>query len=164
MDIVRSIDFDSLGKIVHDLPQEPPKGHEIDINRQFDLYTTTTKSFPSDAPPVYQRDDGALTIISPQSDTLESFKPSSAPKYILKTINQPPTQPWDIEANYFRGSSQVSGSSQHSKVVPVPKVRDPLSCVHFGHENVGRQDAQENTIHCEMSVPATSIVGVDLLT
>lgn len=153
MDIARSIDFDSLDKSVHRLPPVPPKDHGIDVNRRFDLYTTTT----NDAPPVYQKDqpqDGVLSIISSRSNTLESLKPPSTPKYILKTISRPPSQPWDIETDYARRSGQISRSSQHPEIVPVPKPHDPLSSVRLGHESAGPQQAEETTIHCEMSVVA----------
>ncbi|KAL8639170.1 MAG: hypothetical protein Q9228_003766 [Teloschistes exilis] len=150
MDIARSIDFDCLDKSVDKLPPVPPKDHGIDVNRQFDLYTTTT----NDAPPVYQKDqpqDGVFNIISPPSNTLESLKPPSTPKYILKTINRPPSQPWDIESDYARRSGQISRSSQHPEVVPVPKPHDPLSSVRLGNESAGHQQAEETTIHCEMT-------------
>ncbi|KAI4194655.1 MAG: hypothetical protein LQ350_007645 [Teloschistes chrysophthalmus] len=157
MDIARSIDFDTLNRSVHDLSRVPTKDSGIDVNRQFDLYTTTT----TDAPPVYQKDqprDGAFNILGPQSDTLESCKPPSARKYILKTVNRPPSQPWDVETNHARRSGQISRSSQHPEIVPVPKPHDPLSSAHLGHgsvhlgqEDVERQHEEETTVLCEMT-------------
>ncbi|KAL9578171.1 MAG: hypothetical protein Q9212_005893, partial [Teloschistes hypoglaucus] len=150
MDIARSIDFDSLDRSVHDLSRITTKDSGIDVNRQFDLYTTTT----NDAPPVYQKDqprNGTLNITSTQSDAIESLKPPSAGKYILKTINRPPSQPWDIETDHLRRSGQISWSSQRPEVVPVPKPHAPLSSVHLGQEGAGRQHEEETTIHCEMT-------------
>lgn len=163
MDIASSIDFGTLN---FDGRQPPPvvkQDHVIDVNRQFDLYTTVS-SGSADAPPIYQKDqsyDAAAPLLSQTPDkVVETSKTAQPPKFVLRTIPKPSTGLACGEQAYVRQWNDVRQSLQLPGAGNIPgkgntsrsQLRSPLSTDAISVSGPGYQRALETTIDCELSV------------
>ncbi|KAL8749558.1 MAG: hypothetical protein Q9184_006759, partial [Pyrenodesmia sp. 2 TL-2023] len=161
MDIASSIDFGTLN---FDGCQPPPvlkQDHVIDVNRQFDLYTTIS-SGSADAPPIYQKDqlsDAAASLVSQTpNEVIEISKTAQPPKFVLRSIPRPSTGPACSEQAYarqwddVRQSLQLPGAGKNpSKGLTLRnQLRSPSSTDAISVSGPGYQRALETTIDCEL--------------
>ncbi|KAL8709790.1 MAG: hypothetical protein Q9220_005576 [cf. Caloplaca sp. 1 TL-2023] len=119
MDIVTSIDFDSLDRSVDRPPPVPVKDGGIDISRQFDLYTTESITDSVDAPPIYQKDqpqDGSIASMNPRLPIGEPLKAFNPPKFILTSLAR--NHPSADSVYDGQQSDEVRRSIQHPRLKP----------------------------------------------
>ncbi|KAI4267244.1 MAG: hypothetical protein L6R38_008342 [Xanthoria sp. 2 TBL-2021] len=145
MDIARSIDFnnlDNLDKHVACPPSVPNKGHQIDVNREFNMYTTDSVSYPAEAPPIYQQDQSA--------DPSWTSKPH--PKFVLKTLTHNDAPTLGNPAKHVRHISEPRRSLQAPEIEPAPRPRSsnrPQEApVHVGTKELPL--LPETTILCQL--------------
>ncbi|KAL8658766.1 MAG: hypothetical protein Q9226_000791 [Calogaya cf. arnoldii] len=118
MDIARSIDFNNLDNLDKHVVCPPPvhnKEHQIDVNREFNMYTTDSVSYPVEAPPVYQQDQSA--------DPLATAKPSDRPKFVLRTVPHTGGPTLGTAVRDFRPVSEPRKSLQAPEIEPAPRPR-----------------------------------------
>ncbi|KAL8839762.1 MAG: hypothetical protein Q9170_001633 [Blastenia crenularia] len=130
------------------------KDHGIGVNRQFDVYTTDSVSYPAEAPPVYQKDQplngSALTVIKAPPAPESSKLPSS--KFILKTVSHAPTQPVNVELNQSRQSEEVRRSLQLPKVDPVSNhLKFPSNIEPICDAPIRPKNPHDVILHCELT-------------
>ncbi|KAL8951170.1 MAG: hypothetical protein Q9222_002830 [Ikaeria aurantiellina] len=121
MDIVTSIDFDSLDKSVDQPAPVPMKDGGIDVNRQFDLYTTESMTDTVEAPPVYQKDrphDGSIASMTSRLPIGEPLKSPNPPKFILRSLPHVPNHPSENQEYSGRQSDEVRRSLQLPRLKP----------------------------------------------
>ncbi len=162
MDIASSIDFGTLNFEGRQPPPVPKKDQVIDVNRQFDLYTTIS-SDPVDAPPMYQKDqsfDAAAPVVSQMPDNVVVSKPAKSQTFVLRTIPKPSPAPVCGDQAYARQVNEVRQSLQ------LPGAQNPPSKVNGFRSQLGSPPsadvisvsgpgyklALETTVHCELSV------------
>ena len=161
MDIARSINFESLSEDNDALSTSPKQTYGIDVNRQFDLYTTESMHLPTEAPPIYQKDqplDGFSHAMPPAPHKPWLSKSPSAPQFVLKTIPHAPTATASGEAKLARQSDEVRQSLQ------LPRTEAASNSSHFLRNEaindapVRHTSPDKNTVLCEVSVETNSYV------
>ncbi|KAL9598178.1 MAG: hypothetical protein Q9219_004675 [cf. Caloplaca sp. 3 TL-2023] len=153
MDIARSIDFDNLSKGVN-LSHTPSKSYDIDVNRQFDVYTTDSTFYPAEAPPVYQKSqslDGFTATTIKACVRSELSKASHPHTFILKTPADPPNQAMDMEIRQAQQSDEVRRSLQLPRVKPNTSNERPTKVEPVNDIPSGRTHPQDTTVVCEVT-------------
>lgn len=100
MDIARSIDFDRLSEVDNKGASKPRKHHDIDVNRQFDVYTTGLMACLGEPPPIYQQHQGInsfTTRIAQESPKIQLSKPLCVPDMVRRTVVRTQHPPSDGE-------------------------------------------------------------------
>lgn len=159
MDLARSIDFDCLGRGDAEALALPKKVHRIDINRQFDLYTTESITYPAEAPPVYQKhqpSDGFTNTMTQAPQKTQSSKPPCPPKFVLRTVAHTPAQPVNTEANQARQSDEVRRSLQLPRVEPASNSGCHSKIEAINDRPAGHAHPDETTVLYEVFVKPSS--------
>lgn len=155
MDIARSINFDRLNTKSDNQPIVLKKNHQIDVSRQFDLYTTDSASYSSEAPPMYEQDQpshGAVSTMKQASYDCGPSKSLNPPKFVLRTIPHPTRQPLSAEENHNRQSDEIRPSSQLPRPDAPLGNRIGLNTEAISESPMGRTREDETTLLCELSV------------
>ncbi|KAL8716561.1 MAG: hypothetical protein Q9225_006121 [Loekoesia sp. 1 TL-2023] len=167
MDLATSIDFDSLGQAEDEALTVPKKGYGIDVNRQFDLYTTESITYPAEAPPVYQKHqllDGFTNTMTQALHKTQSSKSPSPPRFVLRTVAHTPAQPVNHEANRARQSDEVRGSLQLPRAEPTSN-NGCLSKIEVTNATAaGHTHLDETTVLCEVFVKPNQTTFFEWLT
>lgn len=153
MDIARSIDFDCLDNNVDKPSSVLKKDRGIDVNHQFDLYTTSSTSEPAEAPPVYQKDqshNGAISNMAQPFQPSDSAKPPNPPKFILRTVPKIQPQPLRIGSSHGRPADEVTRSLQHPKALPTPGNENLLWSDSVNNGVIEHTHPEETTVLCEL--------------
>ncbi|KAI4227257.1 MAG: hypothetical protein LQ349_006743 [Xanthoria aureola] len=159
MDIARSINFnnlDNLDKQVACPPPVPNKEYHIDINQEFNMYTTDSVSDPAEAPPVYQPDRSA--------DPSWTSKPSGHPKFVLKTFTHNDAPTLGSPAKHVRHTIEPRRSLQAPEIKPPPRPRSstqPQEAPMIHDENKELPHLPETTILCELPGASMDFTQVD---
>ncbi|KAL8995210.1 MAG: hypothetical protein Q9169_004998 [Polycauliona sp. 2 TL-2023] len=151
MDLARSIDFNRLddpGYHAVSPPSLPKKSFGIDVNREFDMYTTDTVPDPAEAPPVYQQDQ--------TTDPSWPSNHSDCPKFVLRTRNHSGGSLLGNPAETTRPASQPKKPLQAPAIQPATSHSErPLEAL---AQNAIQQQPvlPETTVLCELWAPFIS--------
>ncbi|KAL8700090.1 MAG: hypothetical protein Q9201_005639 [Fulgogasparrea decipioides] len=151
MDIARSINFDSL----QGSPPVPKKHDRIDVDCQFDVYTTRSIVYPAEAPPVYQKkeqvQDGSIGITTQLPLGHEPLTSSKSPSFVLRTIGHTSARPSTTESNRARQSAEVAQSLQLSKVELPLSNGGQLGLTSINDEHTAHTRPHQTEVLCEFT-------------
>ncbi|KAL9016691.1 MAG: hypothetical protein Q9185_005970 [Variospora sp. 1 TL-2023] len=120
MDLASSIDFDTLNADNSNRPPVSIKGHGIDVNRQFDIYTNDPVLDSVEAPPIYQKNqspDDSAPCTRRTAQMYQLFDLPNPPKFVLKAPPHIPTPPRTAGEDHARQLNEVRQSLQLSRSV-----------------------------------------------
>lgn len=155
MDLASSIDFDTLNVDNSNRPPVSIKGHGIDVNRQFDIYTNDPVLDPIEAPPIYQKKqspDASAPYTRRTAQMYQLFDLPNPPKFVLKASPHIPTPPRTAGEDHARQLNEVRQSLQLSRPVHSQEIENfprpgPIDEPHSKPKHPGK-----DAIICELSV------------
>ncbi|KAL8988772.1 MAG: hypothetical protein Q9177_002212 [Variospora cf. flavescens] len=154
MDLASSIDFDTLNVDNSNRPPVSIKGHGIDVNRQFDIYTNDPVLDLIEAPPIYQKNqspDASAPYTRRTAQMYQLFDLPNPPKFVLKAPPHIPTPPRTAGEDHARQLNEVRQSLQLSKPVHSQEIENfprpgPIDESHSKPKHPGK-----DAIICELT-------------